>query len=280
MILFTVDRNKCTGDGICAAECPPRIIELSGKGSFPVPAEGAEELCIKCGHCVAVCPQGALIHRDLKPEECRPYVKEALFNVDQAEFFLLARRSIRSYKDKPVDREDLKRLVNIASHAPTAHNLQPVHWLVIEDGKSVKHLAGLVVDWMKQMLTMNPEVGRMLRFDSIVAQWEGGVDRICRGAPHIVISHAKETALSAAEACIGSLSYLELAAHAMGLGSCWAGFVNAAANMYPPVKSFLDLPEDHRCFGAVMVGHPKYRYHRIPVRNSTAVIWKQGTQTM
>ena len=34
MILFTVGREKRTGDGVFAAECPPGITELRGKGSF------------------------------------------------------------------------------------------------------------------------------------------------------------------------------------------------------------------------------------------------------
>jgi NAD-dependent dihydropyrimidine dehydrogenase PreA subunit len=50
--LFTIDHEKCNTDGICAFECPAHITEMTKSG--PVPSDGAEEICIQCGHCVAV----------------------------------------------------------------------------------------------------------------------------------------------------------------------------------------------------------------------------------
>ena len=60
MDLFTVDKEKCTGDGICAAVCPGRLIKAPEIGDYPTPVPGAGEMCIKCGHCLAACPRGAL----------------------------------------------------------------------------------------------------------------------------------------------------------------------------------------------------------------------------
>jgi nitroreductase len=62
-------------------------------------------------------------------------------------------------------------------------------------------------------------------------------------------------------ACIIALTYLELAVTSFGLGACWAGYFSAAANMGPPMKKALGLPEEHNSFGAMMVGYPKYKYH-------------------
>jgi ferredoxin len=57
MTLFTIDHEKCDKDGICALECPAHIIEMTY--NVPVPSDDAEEICIRCGHCVAVCPRAA-----------------------------------------------------------------------------------------------------------------------------------------------------------------------------------------------------------------------------
>ena len=59
MSLFEVDQDKCNRDGICAAECPLKIIDMKSTG-IPAPVNGADALCINCGHCVAVCPTGAI----------------------------------------------------------------------------------------------------------------------------------------------------------------------------------------------------------------------------
>ncbi len=48
MSLFSVDSKKCNRDGICAAECPTKIIVLENKEAVPMPVPGAEELCINC----------------------------------------------------------------------------------------------------------------------------------------------------------------------------------------------------------------------------------------
>ena len=92
-----VDNEKCRHDGICATVCPMRIIEM--KGSPPVPglAAGLEELCITCGHCVAVCPHGALSLDEMKAEDCPPVRAELALGSEQAAQFFRSRRSIRTY---------------------------------------------------------------------------------------------------------------------------------------------------------------------------------------
>jgi len=274
MNLFTIDQNKCKQDGICAKECPVGIISFSGKGSFPAPVEGTASLCINCGHCVAVCPHGAFSLQTMKSEDCAPVQKDQIPGPDSIEHFLVTRRSIRRYKDQPVDRDTLSRLINMASYAPSGHNSQPVNWLVIENKDEVHRLAGLVIDWMRHMVKENPGMALPMHMDKIVDVWDGGKDRICRGAPHVIVAHSPKTLMTAPAACYTALTYLELSAYAMGLGACWAGYFYAAANFYPPMQQALGLPEGHSSFGAMLIGHPQYRYHRVPLRNKPKITWR------
>jgi nitroreductase len=113
-----------------------------------------------------------------------------------------------------------------------------------------------------------------MRMDRVVAAWERGQDRVLRGAPHLIVAHGPKALPSAQSACIIALTYLELAATALGLGACWAGYFNAAASFYGPMMEVLNLPEGHQSFGAMMVGHRKYDYHRLPLRNEARVVWR------
>jgi nitroreductase len=51
-----------------------------------------------------------------------------------------ARRSIRSYKDRPVPAEDLREILRITSLAPSAFNVQPWRFVVVEDADTRERL--------------------------------------------------------------------------------------------------------------------------------------------
>ncbi len=274
MSLLTVDREKCQRDGICVEICPARLIELKDKDAYPAPIDGGDKLCISCGHCVAVCPHGAMSHAVMKPEQCPPVNEDWVFGPEQLEHFLRYRRSIRNYKKKRVAREVLTKLINIARFAPSGHNLQPVKWLVIYEGDEVQRMAGFVIDWMRYLIKEDSPLVAAMNLNRVVSFWEKGHDPICRNAPHVIVAHAQKDDRTAPVASTIALTYLELSAVAFGLGACWAGYFNAAANLWPPMQKELGLPEENISFGAMMVGHPKFKYYRLPLRNDAEIMWR------
>lgn len=273
MTLFNIDTKTCNQDGICAAVCPTQVIEFQ-KGGYPAPKVEAEEICIRCGHCVAVCPTASFSHRDMPIDQCPPVQKELLLDEAQCANFLRNRRSIRIYKKKAVPKEDLARLIEIARYAPTGHNSQPVHWLVLGNPDELRKLAGIVVDWMRWVVKNAPEIAQTLHMDRTIGRWEDGADVILRDAPVVVVAHGEKDNRAAPTSCTIAMTYLELAATAMGLGGCWGGYFIAAAGMFPPMIEALGLPEGHECFGAMMVGYPKFTYHRLPTRNTPPIAWR------
>jgi len=142
---------------------------------------------------------------------------------------------------------------------------------VVEDPAQTRQFAGMVVDWMRTVIKKNPEQAELRGFTRVVSAWDAGEERICRGAPHIIVVHGDKNYGFGAEDSALALSYLELYAPVIGLGSCWGGYFYSAVNAYPQLFEALKLPADHRAFGAVMVGYPKLRYQRLPLRNSPRV---------
>lgn len=275
MSLFTIDEDKCNFCGMCVDECSPRVIVQDGPQSPPHMIDIGEEACLRCGHCVAVCPYGAVSIDIMAPEQCEPLKRVRLPNAGQVELLLKSRRSIRAYRDQPVPREKLEKLIDMARYAPSGHNSQPVQWLVVENTSETRRLGGLVVEWMRGIVESKPEMAASLRFDRIVRLCDGGDDIILRGAPHVIVAHAdKANAAMAPTACVIALTYLELAAYASGLGACWAGYFHFACGSYKPLQEALSLPDGHQVHGAMMLGYPKHRFSRIPLRNAAAVIWR------
>lgn len=265
MELISVDRNKCKRDGICIAECPFALIAESDDGGFPVARKAAPRICINCGHCLAVCPHGALSFKGKGAESCLPVDHKLQPTPQAAAQFLRNRRSIRTYKEKSVPREVLEEIIDISRWAPSAKNVQPVKWLVIESAAEMKKLIDLTIDCLRLHKA----------YPGVVSAWEQeGRDLVLRDAPHLIIAYASNKALKAEVDCTISLTYLDLAAHAMGLGTCWAGIFLGAALIHPPIVEALELPEGHNIQGALMLGYPKYRYPRIPQRNPAKIIWR------
>ena len=274
MAFLTIDETKCKQDGICAAECPRGIISGGDKEDFLQVAKAHEAFCMTCGHCVAVCPHGALSVVGVDVKDCPQIDKELVPSYEQAEQFLRSRRSIRLFKDKPMDREMLEQLIKVACYAPTASNAQNLQWTVIEGRDKLEALSQETVNWMERLIEAQPDSPAADYFRPIVARWAKGYDGILRTAQTLITPSApKESANGLVDLSI-ALSYLELAALPLGVGTCWAGLLRAAMLGTPELVNAMGIPEGHTWFYPMMIGYPKFKYHRLPERKSAVIHWK------
>lgn len=273
MSLITIASEKCKRDGICVASCPLGLIEIKDKLSVPEPVFGADEKCLNCGHCVSVCPHDALSLVTMKQNELLPVQKSSLPNPEQIEHLMRSRRSIRAYKKKQVKRETITKLIDIARYAPTGHNTQSVGWMVIDDKEEIRRLAGIIIDWFKNLIKEQSPMAQQFSLDSFVSAWEAGNDMVLRDASAIVITHAPKAYGAAEINNTIALTYFELAASTFGIGTCWAGVINLAVNQWEPFQQALGIPKTDTCL-AMMVGYPKFKYHKIPMRNKAKIEWR------
>jgi nitroreductase/Pyruvate/2-oxoacid:ferredoxin oxidoreductase delta subunit len=274
MITIEVDKNTCKGDGRCVEICPIQVLKMNEKEHVPEFIPGGGDICINCGHCFAFCPPGSIKLSTMSAEGSLRLDYSMLPGTEQVELFLKGRRSIRLYKDKSVSKESVEKLVDIARYAPSGINRQPVNWAVLMGKERVYDLGGLVSKWMEELLDAKSPMAEALHFDRLVGSWKKGEDRICRGAPCIVIAYGLKDDPIVPQSCTISATYFELAAFSRGLGACWAGYVNIAVNASEDVRRFIGLSSRSAAGAAMMVGHPKYRYSRIPSRSPARIIWK------
>jgi nitroreductase/NAD-dependent dihydropyrimidine dehydrogenase PreA subunit len=270
MGLLTIDRNLCKKDGLCVAECPSAIIHEQETG-FPDILPEKEAGCIECGHCVAVCPFGALDHERV-PLASSPLIQEDLcISGEQAIQFLRSRRSIRRFLDRPVEKEKIQKLIEAARCAPTGGNSQMVEWLVITEKERLKKIAGMTVDWMR-VLAEDPRVVAAAPYlPAAVAAWDAGCDSVLRGAPALVVAMAPAKAINGYVDLTLALSYFDLLAPVLGLGTCWAGMLQGALANAPGTKAAVGIPEGYPHHYPIMLGYHTVRYYRMPDRKNPRI---------
>jgi nitroreductase len=186
---------------------------------------------------------------------------------------LRSRRSIRHYEDKPVPREKMLELLEIARFAPSGHNSQAISYLVVEGAENLMRISRIVVEWMREAVKLSPELAKRYNMRAVIRQQEKSGDRILRGAPHIIVAHAPADLSAAPVSTMLALEYVELYAPALGLGTCWAGYTMACAQRFPAFSQFLKIPASRTITGILMVGYPRYGYHRLPTRNPLDAAW-------
>lgn len=274
MKFIEIDERKCKHDGICASECPFGVIRLKNKTSFPEVIPGGEDICLLCGHCVAACPHGALNHQHIPLQKSPPVRKDLLLNLEQAVQFLRSRRSIRQYRDEPVEKEKIQKLIEIARYAPTSGNTQLVEWWVFTDRNEISHFSDMVVQWIRRLVQTVPQSSLPPYFPSIVAGWDNGQDLVLRNTPVLLLALAPAKSPNGLVDLTIALSYLELAAMPMGLGTCWAGLVQGALQQWTPLKQAVGLPEKSPHHYPMMLGYPRIHYHRVPERKPPRITWR------
>ena len=139
--------------------------------------------------------------------------------------FLKSRRSIRRFKPDPVQRDLILKVLDIARYAPSAHNSQPWRFIVVEDPSIKEELANI----------------------------HGGAKPL-RSAPQAIVVVSDKNAspdsylIDGANAAI----YIQLAAHALGLGTVWIQTMRNIRN----IRRILDLPENLVPVAILAIGYP------------------------
>jgi nitroreductase len=129
----------------------------------------------------------------------------------------------------------------------------------------MKYLEEHAAQWLKNE---KPESAR-----NFIHGWNQGKEMVLRGAPHLIVAMAREEYPWGQTDCAIALSYVELAAKAQGLGTCWAGVLTMAVGANRSISEFLGVPNGYRVYGALMLGYPVYSYDWIPMRNGTVIKW-------
>lgn len=140
---------------------------------------------------------------------------------------IMKRRSVRKFTDEAVTKETVMKLVDAAAAAPSAMNLRPVRFILMNKDDMAKLAAA---------------VDQKQPFEQ--GQWAIAVCADTRG-------YTGGTGWL--EDGSAALENILIAATELGLGSLWYGVYRRAAKE-PQVRAALALPEGAECIGIAVIG--------------------------
>jgi nitroreductase/NAD-dependent dihydropyrimidine dehydrogenase PreA subunit len=287
--MISIDKNKCTLCGLCIPVCVRGILQ-EGENAIQI-TEPA--MCLSCGHCKAVCPVDAPQFPEGNEDFIPVPSKEEIPSAAPFFRFLRSRRSLRLYRDKPVEKEKLKMLMEAGRFAPTGGNRQTCKYVVVSGRKTLDKIVESALQTLGQQAKaiqktlerhrrskkpLPPAVIPRQNFPEvwkrIAEKWETGRDPLLHHAPTLVIIYMKENVVPSPEinAAIASMQMV-LMAESLGLGTCYIGFLITAIENSAELKKMLKIPPDHRSLVAFTVGYPDVKFLKLVYRNPAKTTW-------
>jgi nitroreductase/NAD-dependent dihydropyrimidine dehydrogenase PreA subunit len=281
--------KRCTGCGLCAGVCPAFVFEMTDDKALVVRGDW----CIGCGQCGAVCPEEAILHEASAVGKGPRLGSKPVVSAEKLMLLLRERRSVRSYRHKPVPKKVLGQILEAGRYAPTGSNSQNVHYMVLATPAQLDELRAMTISFYERIFKLiRNRVGAFLlrvfagrriveqlqesipKLEHVKALMDQGKDCLFYGAPAVMVVHAESWDTCSAFNGAVALYNCSLVAHTLGVGCCFNGYLQGAANNSRRIRQWLGIPRDHQCFGAMTLGYQKIRYQRLVERDSAKVAWR------
>ncbi|HAK47342.1 MAG TPA: hypothetical protein DCO79_15660 [Spirochaeta sp.] len=282
---YEINSTECTFCGLCAADCPSRIITIDKNSQT---AEIASSGCIECSHCAMICPVGA-VRADGEQLQSYPAGTAEFASSPDAvaafEHLIKSKRSVRSYKEQPIDPDDLKAIISAGELTATASNSRQVKSIVLLDN-DVRKASLLICGILKRVVDIGlSPAGKMLiklaglgRYGAkslledyrtrIEDTFKGSSDAFFFQAPAVVVLTypAKGKRFGRTDCALAGENMM-LTAHARGISACMIGFAEAAL-FTKKLRRKVGVPADRRIGLVFTLGYSSRKYYRYPKRES------------
>ncbi|MBD3185735.1 4Fe-4S dicluster domain-containing protein, partial [Candidatus Bathyarchaeota archaeon] len=260
-----IDRDKCIKCLECVRECPSVLFSKDDSGTIVF--NDPNLWCISCGHCIAVCPEDAILFSDMG-EEPSTFDEighpASLIGYENLLKVFQSKRSVRRYKDEQVALKDLKNILEAIRYYASSSNMRSLKFRLISDKETIMELSDAIIENLMENPAMKSTYG-----DKITQRRGQGRDPIFHGAPHVLImSSGLEMNMEFLNAGVAG-TYGMLAAQSLGVGSCWIGLAQIAMNQQRKIRKLAGSRGTIK--GVIVLGYPAVKYHATAPRPSLKV---------
>lgn len=160
------------------------------------------------------------------------------------------RRSVRAYQPKNVEEDKVQELIQLATLAPTATAMQPWGFLVLQSKEKLDKMSVDIKLFLQKSMKDKPN---MEKYYKLVCSPKFNV---FNGAPTVLAIYGDEASSWRVKDCSLAAANVMLAAHSMGLGTCWIGFAESFMNT-EEFKKANNVPQNYQLVCPLAMGYPK-----------------------
>jgi len=291
-MIASINTETCKRCGLCSQICPAKIYTKTESGEIKVDTDRAD-VCLKCGQCMAICETQSIKIEGLSYEKDLFEIPENSVNYDIFYNFLATRRSVRNFKNKPVEKEVIQKIIDAISLAPYGALPNNVEITVVQNRQVIEKALPFMEEFINNCdkWFSNPISHLMIkrrlsveRYNTIINHLLPRIrkgqykiaqrgDTITRNAPALLIFHADKGAEEHTEDALIYLTYALLAAHSLGLGATVIGLVPPPINKIKELKDIFNIPENNEAIIAMIIGYPQYKFKKGIKRPRTKIHW-------
>jgi nitroreductase len=190
-----------------------------------------------------------------------------------------SRRSIRAYSPRPVDAALIAQILDAGRFAPSSLNTQPWKFAVITDKKLIAGISSRIKGVITKVYRLSP-VLRIFMKELRDEKFAGAVkktalgegDTVFYGAPLVILILSDKKGRWTATDCALAAQNMMLAAHSLGLGSCFIGrgdVINKSASVFEE----MGIERKYRVYATLIFGYADQPAPNAPERKKDNVIF-------
>ncbi|MBI9050495.1 MAG: nitroreductase family protein [Anaerolineaceae bacterium] len=291
---WLVNQELCKRCGSCVDVCPNRIIQFNDEGHIFFREDRKWE-CFQCGHCMAICSTKAVQVPELSYENDFYAVDDSQDNAYRAyDNLIRTRRAIRNFKQKPVPRALLEKVVDAIQLAPPGFPPCKTELTIVQDMALIHQAQPMMIVFYEKLVKMlkhpiakqfiKKSAGREkyitlqnhllpLMEERLPDLKSGKEDTILRNAPAMILFHANRNTENYRADLYIAVTFGLLAAHALGLGATAMDIIPPSIEKDTTLRALFQIPAENEVVASMILGFPKYKYQRGIKRELPSIQW-------
>ena len=176
------------------------------------------------------------------------------------------KRSIRVYEDKSISDEDIDKLIELGTMASTGSGMEPWGFVILNDKEEINEWSERI---KKYLLENMNDYTYLKQYESWLKNPKYS---IFNNANTLLLIYGDKNSHWRTYDCSLAAGNIMLAAHEMGIGTCWIGFAEYMLNTDEFKKKY-NVPENFELVCPMSIGYMKKRLNP-PERKKATIFYR------